>query len=224
MRNLSKKYTSSNNNFYALKNVNLDIKNDTSIAIIGKSGAGKTTLLNILAMMDEPSSGEIVLNAGKLTNINKLSEAEKNVLRISTFGFVFQQFFLNENLNVLENVIFPLQIANIPKEKRTNIALNALQEVNLLDKKDNMPYELSAGQKQRVCIARSIINSPKIIFADEPTGNLDSGTSELIENLLFKIQKTKKTTLIIVTHDNDLANKCQTKIIVKDGQIISAGK
>jgi putative ABC transport system ATP-binding protein len=175
-------------------------------------------------MMDEPSSGEIVLNAGKLTNINKLSEAEKNVLRISTFGFVFQQFFLNENLNVLENVIFPLQIANIPKEKRTNIALNALQEVNLLDKKDNMPYELSAGQKQRVCIARSIINSPKIIFADEPTGNLDSGTSELIENLLFKIQKTKKTTLIIVTHDNDLANKCQTKIIVKDGQIISAGK
>ena len=190
-------------------------------AIIGKSGSGKSTLMHLLAALDKPNEGEIFINGN---NIAKMKKRELNKLRNQTFGFVFQQFFMNPKDTVLQNVVLPLKIAKVSPRKRKEIAIKALEAVDLVDKAKNKASNLSGGQKQRVCVARAVANSPKIIFADEPTGNLDTTTGDKVEELLFGLNKEKGITLIIVTHDEALAQKCDRQIRLQDGKIISKGE
>lgn len=221
VKNLSKTYGKKATAFTALKNINLSIEKGESVAIVGKSGSGKSTLMHLLALLDKPTKGHIIIN-GK--DSKELSSRELNKLRNSTFGFVFQQFFMNANDTVLDNVLLPLKIAKIGRFKRKKIAKSALEIVDLESKAKNKATNLSGGQKQRVCIARAIVNDPEIIFADEPTGNLDSGTGDKITDLLFKLNKKNGVTLIIVTHDEDLAKLCSRVVRIADGEIISDSK
>lgn len=221
VKNLVKVYRDGNTYFKALNGVSFSIQKGESVAIIGKSGSGKSTLMHLLAALDKPNEGEILING---QNIAKMKKRELNKLRNQTFGFVFQQFFMNPKDTVLQNVILPLKIAGVSSRKRKEIALKALKSVELTDKAKNKASNLSGGQKQRVCVARAIANSPEIIFADEPTGNLDSKTSKKIEDLLFGLNKESGITLIIVTHDESLAAKCDRQIRIQDGQIVSKGE
>ena len=221
VKNLVKVYRDGNTYFKALNGVSFSIQKGESVAIIGKSGSGKSTLMHLLAALDKPNEGEILINS---QNIAKMKKRELNKLRNQTFGFVFQQFFMNPKDTVLQNVILPLKIAGVSSRKRKEIALKALEAVELTDKAKNKASNLSGGQKQRVCVARAIANSPEIIFADEPTGNLDSKTSKKIEDLLFGLNKENGITLIIVTHDESLAAKCDRQIRIQDGQIVSKGE
>ncbi len=221
VKNLVKVYRDGNTYFKALNGVSFSIQKGESVAIIGKSGSGKSTLMHLLAALDKPNEGEILING---QNIAKMKKRELNKLRNQTFGFVFQQFFMNPKDTVLQNVILPLKIAGVSSRKRKEIALKALESVELTDKAKNKASNLSGGQKQRVCVARAIANSPEIIFADEPTGNLDSKTSKKIEDLLFGLNKESGITLIIVTHDESLAAKCDRQIRIQDGQIVSKGE
>ena len=221
VKNLVKVYRDGNTYFKALNGVSFSIQKGESVAIIGKSGSGKSTLMHLLAALDKPNEGEILING---QNIAKMKKRELNKLRNQTFGFVFQQFFMNPKDTVLQNVILPLKIAGVSSRKRKEIALKALESVELTDKAKNKASNLSGGQKQRVCVARAIANSPEIIFADEPTGNLDSKTSKKIEDLLFGLNKENGITLIIVTHDESLAAKCNRQIRIQDGQIVSKGE
>ena len=221
VKDLVKVYRDGNTYFKALNGVSFSIQKGESVAIIGKSGSGKSTLMHLLAALDKPNEGEILIN-GK--NIAKMKKRELNKLRNQTFGFVFQQFFMNPKDTVLQNVILPLKIGGVSSRKRKDIALKALEAVELTDKAKNKASNLSGGQKQRVCVARAIANSPQILFADEPTGNLDSKTSKKIEDLLFGLNKDNGITLIIVTHDESLAAKCDRQIRIQDGQIVSKGE
>ena len=217
-RGLRKSYGKRNSKFEALRGVTLNIHEGESVAIIGKSGSGKSTLMHLLALLDKPTRGEITLNGHPTA---RLRAHKLNTIRNKKFGFVFQSFFMNANDTVLNNVILPLKIAGVGYRERHRRAVSALKTVDLDDQRNNKASDLSGGQKQRVCIARAIVNDPKVIFADEPTGNLDSATGEKIINLLFKLNREKGITLIIVTHDQDLANKCERQINIKDGRIVS---
>lgn len=217
VKNLTKVYGKKAAAFTALKNINLTIERGESVAIVGKSGSGKSTLMHLLALLDKPSKGAVYIDGKDAT---KLSRRQLNKLRNQRFGFVFQQFFMNANDTVLDNVLLPLKIAKIGRLKRKKLAMEALKTVEISDKAKNKANDLSGGQKQRVCIARAIVNSPEIIFADEPTGNLDSATGDKITDLLFALNK-QGTTLIIVTHDEDLAKLCNRIIRISDGKVIS---
>ena len=216
VKNLTKIYGKKSTAFKALDNINLTINEGESVAIIGKSGSGKSTLMHLLALLDKPTSGTVMVNE---KNSTKLKPRKLNRIRNREFGFVFQQFFMNSNDSVLNNVILPLKISGIGWRSRKKRALEALHIVDLDDKIRSKANDLSGGQKQRVCIARAIVNNPKVIFADEPTGNLDTQTGEKIEKLLFDLNKNQGITLIVVTHDEDLAKKCKRQIYLKDGQI-----
>lgn len=217
-KNLTKVYGKKATAFTALKNINLSIYEGESVAIVGKSGSGKSTFMHILALLDRPTKGEVLIDG---ENASKLKNRQLNRLRNERFGFVFQQFFMNANDTVLENVLLPLKIAKLGRKKRKKEALDALKIVDLESKVKNKATDLSGGQKQRVCIARAIVNKPQIIFADEPTGNLDSATGDKITDLLFRLNKEQGVTLIIVTHDEDLAKLCNRIIRISDGKIIS---
>jgi len=219
--NLSKTYGKNESAFTALSNINLSIKKGESIAIVGKSGSGKSTLMHILALLDKPTLGSVVIEGREA---GKLPKKQLNLLRNKEFGFVFQQFFLNANASVLENVILPLKIAGIGARERKRRGMEVLRQVELEDKANNKANDLSGGQKQRVVIARALINEPAIIFADEPTGNLDSMTGKAIEDMLFRLNKEREITLIIVTHDEELAARCKRRIHIKDGQIVGEEK
>ena len=218
---LKKVYGKRDSKFEALKGIDIEIQNGESVAIIGKSGSGKSTLMHLLALLDKPSEGSIKLN-GK--NTSKLKSRKLNRLRNKEFGFVFQSFFMNSNDTVINNVILPLKIAGIGRKERRRRALEALRIVELEDKANNKANDLSGGQKQRVCIARAIVNNPKVIFADEPTGNLDSATGAKIEDLLFGLNREKGITLIVVTHDEELAEKCNRQIRIADGEVVKDNK
>lgn len=217
VNDVKKVYGSGPAAFEALKGISFTIKKGESIAIIGKSGSGKSTLMHILALLDRPSSGKIALLNQDTQKINKRT---LNKMRNETFGFVFQQFFMNPKDTVLSNVVLPLKIAGLSSRQRKEMAIDALEAVELSDKANNKANDLSGGQKQRVCIARAIVNQPEIIFADEPTENLDSTTGEKIEELLFNLNQNKGITLIIVTHDPELAARCDRQIHIKDGQLL----
>jgi putative ABC transport system ATP-binding protein len=214
---LSKTFTSGNNTFQALKDVSFAIGQGETVAIVGKSGSGKSTLMHQLALLDTPTSGELFIQEKLSTG---LSAKDTEKLRNKQFGFVFQQFFLNGNDSVLNNVVLPLKVAGMSKKDRTAKAMQVLEQVELTEKASNRAADLSGGQKQRVCIARALVNDPTIIFADEPTGNLDSATGKKIEEMLFGLNKEKNITLIIVTHDPDLAKKCQRQLHIVDGKLM----
>ena len=216
-KHLSKVYGKGSTAFLALSDINLTINPGESVAIVGKSGSGKSTLMHCLALLDTPTSGELKIDGEKA---NKLKPRKLNRLRNRRFGFVFQQFFMNSNETVLENVLLPLKISGTRRRERKRLALEAIQVVGLADKAKSKSKNLSGGQKQRVCIARAIVNNPKVLFADEPTGNLDSATGDKIIKLLFDLNHDKGVTLIIVTHDEDLAALCDRRIRITDGKII----
>jgi len=218
LKNLSKTYGKRSTAFKALKDVNLSIYRGETVAIVGKSGSGKSTLMHLMALLDAPSEGTVIIDG---TDSGKLNHRRLNLLRNREFGFVFQQFFMNSYDTVLDNVLLPLKISGKGRFERRRLALEALKTVELSDKASNKAINLSGGQKQRVCIARAIVNNPDIIFADEPTGNLDSATGDKIMNLLFSLNRDRGVTLIIVTHDDELAEKCDRIIRIKDGEIVS---
>jgi putative ABC transport system ATP-binding protein len=204
--------------YEALRGLSLTIQQGESVAIVGKSGSGKSTLMHLLAGLDSPTSGSISFDN---ENLASLSESTLANLRNDAFGFIFQQFFLQPSLTVLENVALPLKIRGMSKRAREEQAMQALREVGLEDKAKNRATDLSGGQKQRAAIARALAGGPEVIFADEPTGNLDTENGAIIEKLLFSLQREKGITLVIVTHDAELANKCDTIIVMKDGVIES---
>jgi putative ABC transport system ATP-binding protein len=206
-----KTYGRGQSRFEALKGVSFDIAQGESIAILGKSGSGKSTLMHALALLDAPTSGNIVLEG---VDTRKLKGKRLNQTRNKTFGFVFQQFFLTPNASVLDNVTLPLKI----ERKRRGLA--ALEQLELADKAKNKAVNLSGGQKQRVVIARALVNNPRIIFADEPTGNLDSKTGAVVEDILFDLNRQHGITLIVVTHDEDLASRCDRRLRVRDGLLV----
>ena len=216
VKNITKTYGKKNNKFKALDDVSFEISDGASVAIIGKSGSGKSTLMHAMSGLDRPEKGEVFIDG-----INILSMKQKKIddFRANKMSFIFQSFFVQGNETSYQNVGLPLEISEVAIKKRNNLISQALKKVDLTDKKKSKANEPSGGQKQRLAIARAIVNDPKIIFADEPTGNLDSVTSSLIENTLFSYNKEKGVTLIIVTHDQDLANKCDMQIHIKDGKV-----
>ena len=215
LKNISKTYCSSENLFYALKNVSLKIKQGEFISITGPSGSGKSTLMHMIGLLDNPSSGQILLDQ---KDISKLKEKQLSQIRNDLLGFVFQQFNLLPKTSALENVSLPLLYSDIPKREHNKLAQKILEKVGLGDKLKNTPAQLSGGQQQRVAIARALINNPKIIFADEPTGNLDSKSGVEIMKLFERLHREGKT-IILVTHDPKLAKKAKKIIVIKDGQI-----
>ncbi|MDP2671496.1 MAG: ABC transporter ATP-binding protein [bacterium] len=217
LTDIHKIYKTSSENTVALKNLNLRIKKGESIAIIGKSGSGKSTLMHVMATLDRPSSGELSINGVSTT---ELKNSALDDLRNKTFGFVFQQFFVNPRNSCLDNVILPLVIAGVKAKERRARGLEILESVGLIDKAKAKANDLSGGQKQRLCIARALITQPEVIFADEPTGNLDSETGKIIIDLLFDLHRKHNLTLVVVTHDQELADLCDRQIILKDGVII----
>jgi putative ABC transport system ATP-binding protein len=219
VRNIRKSYGSGAARFDALKDVSLRIEAGEAVAIVGKSGSGKSTLMHLLALLDNPDAGDMMVN-GK--GASDLSVKQINRLRNDDFGFVFQQFFLTPNATVLDNVILPLKIAGVGARERTIRGMKVLEQLELADKAKNRAVNLSGGQKQRVAIARALVNNPKVIFADEPTGNLDTVTGRLVEDLLFSLNKDEGITLVIVTHDEDLAERCDRQMFIRDGREVSA--
>ena len=216
VKQVSKTYGKKQQLFHALKDVSFNIPNGTSVAIIGKSGSGKSTLMHAMSGLDRPQRGEIIVDG---INILDLKQKQVDRFRSKKISLIFQSFFVQANESCIDNVSLPLEIAGVPRSKRSKLINQALDSVDLLDKARSRARDLSGGQKQRLAVARAIVSSPKILFADEPTGNLDSVTGAKIENLLFEYNKEKGVTLIIVTHDDDLAAKCDLRIYVKDGQI-----
>jgi putative ABC transport system ATP-binding protein len=217
VRDVRKSYGGGGTRFDALKGVSLDIAEGESVAIVGKSGSGKSTLMHVLALLDQPTSGTIALQG---TDTSTLRGRRLNQTRNSVFGFVFQQFFLTPNTTVLDNVILPLKIAGVGRAERKRRGMAALEQLELADKAKNNAVNLSGGQKQRSVIARALVNNPRVIFADEPTGNLDSATGAVVEDILFELNREKGITLIVVTHDEDLAARCDRRIYIRDGLIV----
>jgi putative ABC transport system ATP-binding protein len=200
----------------ALKNINLTIKKGEFIGILGPSGSGKTTLLNCLSAIDNPTRGEIYFKGVPFQN---LKEEERTSFRAKNMGFVFQFFNLIPVLTVLENVQLPLLILGEKNKTSKDKAYEVLKKVKLDSKVERFPYELSGGEQQRVAIARAIIHSPEVIWADEPTGNLDSENGEIIIELLEGIRKENGTTLVVVTHDLNIAKRADRIIQIRDGII-----
>lgn len=220
-KKLTKVYGKKDMAFTALDAIDLQINAGETVAIVGKSGSGKSTLMHILALLDRPTSGTIKIGS---RDASGLTTKQLDSIRNKTFGFVFQQFFLNGNDTVLNNVTLPLKIAGVSRKERNKRGHEMLQAVELEDKANSKANDLSGGQKQRVVIARALANNPKLIFADEPTGNLDTKTGKTIENLLFALNKKKGITLVIVTHDVELAARCSRQIYIEDGKIKAGSK
>lgn len=216
MNNLEKSYSSGSKQLKVLQDISFNVEERETFAIVGPSGSGKTTLLGLCAGLDRPDSGEISLCG---TNINLLNEDQRAVLRNKKVGFVFQDFQLLQTLTALENVSVPLELQG---EKHASVsARDLLEKVGLGDRLHHYPSQLSGGEQQRVAVARAFSNRPDILFADEPTGNLDAITGEKVEQLLFDLNKELGTTLVIVTHDIELAQKTQKILRLKGGKIVS---
>ena len=218
VKDVTKTYGKKHNVFTALDDVSLQVPEGASVAILGKSGSGKSTLMHTMSGLDRPEAGQVLID-GK--DILRLKQKEVDKFRAEKIGFIFQSFFVQGNESVYDNVSLPLEIAGLPVGKRKARVQAALEAVELADKIKNKAKDLSGGQKQRLAVARAIANEPNIIFADEPTGNLDSLTGEKVEDMLFGYNKDKGVTLIIVTHDPELAAKCDMLVSIKDGKIES---
>ncbi len=216
-RNINRFYLTGDHELHVLKDVSFTIAKGETVSIVGPSGSGKSTLLGITAGLDEPSSGEIIL-CGK--SLSGLSEDERALLRGENVGFIFQSFQLLSTLSALENVMVPIELRQKPGKEIEEKARALLKDVGLEDRVSHYPSQLSGGEQQRVAIARAFINEPDMLFADEPTGNLDSETGTSIEEQLFNMNKKYGTTLILVTHDNELAEKTDRMIRLKGGVIV----
>lgn len=221
LRDVSKVYGKKKNTFTALDSITMDVADGESVAIVGKSGSGKSTLMHVMSGLDRASSGEIIVDG---TSLADMKQKQLDNFRADTIGFIFQSFFVQANETCAQNVALPLEIARMSRSERNKRIDSALKIVGLDDKKNQKAKNLSGGQKQRLAIARAIVSKPSVIFADEPTGNLDSVTGDAIEELLFGLNKKAGSTLIVVTHDEDLAQRCDRQIVLKDGKVLSDSK
>jgi len=212
-KNLSKTVLTANGSLTILSDIHLNINRGESLAIMGMSGSGKTTLISLLAGLDTPSSGTITISGQPLT---AMTEDDKARLRNQFIGFVFQNFQLLNNLTAFENVMLPLEIIGHPQAK--DKALNFLDRVGLSHRYHHRPSQLSGGEQQRVALARAFVTQPSILFADEPTGNLDQKTGKTIIDLLFALNEENKTTLVLVTHDQSLATLCSRTLMLENGK------
>jgi putative ABC transport system ATP-binding protein len=218
IKDVRKVYGKKSSAFEALKGVSFDIPDGATVAIIGKSGSGKSTLMHIMGGLDHPTEGEVVVDG---TTISQMKRKQMDHFRAHDLGFVFQSFFVEANQTCYQNVALPLEISEVKLSRRKALIRAALERVDLADKVKSKARNLSGGQKQRLAIARAIVNSPRLILADEPTGNLDSETGDKIIQLLFGLNKDQGSTLVIVTHDADLASRCDMQVLVKDGQVLA---
>jgi putative ABC transport system ATP-binding protein len=212
---VTKKVSSPEGTLTILAEVDLQIAAGETVAIVGASGAGKSTLLALLAGLDEPSAGRVWLNGAELT---ALDEDGRAAVRARHVGFVFQSFHLVPSLTAIENVMLPLELAGLPHARST--AAEVLAQVNLSPRREHYPRQLSGGEQQRVAIARAFVTRPALLFADEPTGNLDSVTGERIIELLFDLNKATHTTLVVVTHDEAIARRCARIIKIEAGRLV----
>ncbi len=217
IKDVTKTYGKGESLFTALYKVSAEIPDGASVAIIGKSGSGKSTLMHIMSGLDRASDGEVIVNNKSLVG---LKPKQIDNFRATEMSFIFQAFFVEANQTCYQNVLLPLEIARVGRRDRRKHVLEALRAVDLEDKVDSLAGNLSGGQKQRLAIARAIVNKPKLIFADEPTGNLDSATGEIVIDLLFKLNRERGITIVIVTHDQDLALRTDMQLYMKDGEII----
>ncbi len=218
VRNLVKIYKTKKIRFKALQGIDMDIAEGEFVAIVGTSGSGKSTLLNLMAGLEKPTMGEICMLGQP---IHKMSEDELVQFRLAHVGFVFQSFNLMDTLSTLENAAFPLMLQGVPEKQRNARARVLLSELGLPAHLEHDPDELSGGQQQRVAIARALIAQPKILFADEPTGNLDSATAEQMMELLIQMRMKSGTTLVMVTHDESKAQCADRVLRIEDGAIVS---
>ncbi len=217
IKNLHKTYRSGNKKVNVLKDINFKIDKGEIVSIVGPSGSGKTTLLGLCAGLDKATSGSVILSN---TPLEPLNEDERAALRNQEVGFIFQNFQLIPTLTALENVMVPLELRG--EKGSAKKAMDLLEKVGLAERHDHYPTQLSGGEQQRVSLARAFSNDPKILFADEPTGNLDEETGKKVEDLLFKLNEETGTTLVIVTHDLNLANKTNRIIKLKGGKLVEA--
>jgi len=218
LKNVSKTFGKKQNLFTALKDISITIDDGQTVSITGKSGSGKSTLMHVISGLDHVTSGNITINDNSLKS---MSDKLVDKFRANEMSFIFQSFFVEANQTCADNVALPLEIAKVPLSKRKKMIEDALESVELTDKINVKAKNLSGGQKQRLAIARAVVNKPSLIFADEPTGNLDTVTGDLVTDLLFNLNKKLGATLIIVTHDEDLARLCRQQIVLKDGKLMS---
>jgi putative ABC transport system ATP-binding protein len=218
VKNLIRTFDSEGSKVTAVNNVSFDVKSSSFVSIIGRSGSGKSTLLSLLGALDKPTSGSIEVDG---TDIAKLGDHSLIAYRCRSIGFVFQSYNLIPNLNALENVMLPMEFANKPKSERLKRAQELLDMVGIKDdKQTRKPGRLSGGEQQRVAIARALANRPRLILADEPTGNLDSENGKLIFKLLHDLSRTEDTTIIVVTHDLSIAGKTDQSFKLLDGKLV----
>ena len=216
LENVSKVYKVGEVEVSALKGVNLSIQRGGFVAIQGPSGSGKTTLLNIIGCIDTPTSGKVFLD-GK--DVSKLKDRELTKIRLHKIGFIFQQFYLIPTLNAAENIELPLKEAGMGKRQRSERAFELLEIVQLGGRMKHYPHQLSGGEQQRVAIARALANEPELVLADEPTGEIDTASSSRIMTLLRNLNKSRKLTVVIVTHDPQIAKATDRTITIRDGMI-----
>ena len=209
LKNISKSYHQANNSLSILKDISLEVKSGDFIAVTGPSGSGKTTLLNLVGLLDTSDEGTISFNGKDLTNLNS---EQKNKFRRNNYGFIYQNYNLLENFNAIENVSLPLILNGYSKDEATQRAKNIMKVFMIEDRSLHFPNSLSGGEQQRVAISRALVNNPKFIIADEPTGNLDSKNSDLVFNYLKNYVESENMTLIIATHDEELASKANKRI------------
>lgn len=219
LENVWKTYRMGDVEVNALQGLNLEVKEGEFLAIMGPSGSGKSTAVNMIGCLDMPTKGRIMLDGH---DISKLSESELAQIRGKKIGFIFQQFNLIPTLTALENVALPIVFQSVNRDERVRKAAELLNIVNLADRMSHKPTELSGGQQQRVAIARSLANSPEVILADEPTGNLDSKTGETVMNFLKKMNREEGKTIILVTHDINIAHNAHRIEFLKDGKIVES--
>ncbi len=218
LENVWKTYKLGEFDLSVLKGVNLEIQSGGFATIMGPSGSGKSTLMYMLGLLDTPSQGKVYLQGQDTSNFSEDKLAE---IRGKKIGFIFQQFNLLQNLTSLENVMLPMIFQGIPEEKRREKSKQLLESVDLGKRMDHRPSEMSGGEQQRIAIARSLVNDPEILIADEPTGNLDSSTGKTVMEILTKLHKEQKKTIVVVTHDPTIAHYSQNIIHIQDGQIVA---
>ena len=219
VKDVTKQFKQGDDTVVALNKLSFTVNDGEFVSIVGKSGAGKSTLLGVLGALDTPTSGSIEIGD---TDIAKLSDHKLISYRNTSIGFVFQNYNLIPNLSAVENVMLPMEFAHVPPKERRERAVQLLEEVGIVDgREERKPGKLSGGEQQRVSIARALANKPKLILADEPTGNLDSENGKMIFDLLHKLSRSENTTVVVVTHDLDIAGKTDRTFTLSDGKLVS---
>ncbi|MCI5829549.1 MAG: ABC transporter ATP-binding protein [Treponema sp.] len=217
LENIEKTYVSSGETLTIIKNLSLNVERGKKCVIVGKSGSGKSTLLNIIGGLDNATSGNVFVNG---QNVGLMNERQKNDFRKNVLGLVFQFHYLLKDFTAVENIFLPAYMAGVPKKQAMEKALQLLEDIGLSDRKDHLPSELSGGERQRVAVARSLVNNPELILADEPTGNLDPENSVLIGDMLFSLSEKYGKTLVLVTHDMNLASKGDVVYSIEKGSLV----